>query len=201
MEALKEYRYTVSATVGVLVCCVFTIVFLPRPEEMIAPTPLSNVVLQPSDLIQNTFEQKAPSTECNKYLSPQIQSESIEQSLLECYQVKFTSYDDNIIVLNAIWIFNDQTVAKLELAKLLELSPNVENVDISIVPVSGELGETSGASIGVITGGKAPLYFSNLYWQQGSAIVRLSALNYQGLIDLNSMMGPAKNIEQRLTSR
>ena len=201
METIKEYRYTISIVIASLICCILISIPLLRSLNdavtYVPPTPLSSIALQPGDLPPNIFEQKAPSADCNKYLSLQIQPDVIGQSNLECHQVKFVSYDDNIIVLSAIWVFENPALANLEIDKLSEMPP----IELNQEPVPGILGEKSGASAATITGGRVPLYVSNLYWRQGAAVVRLSVLNYQAPIDLNGIMMPAKSIEARLAFR
>jgi hypothetical protein len=202
METIKEYRHVILLVFLVVICCVLVMIFLPRGgEEVAAPTPLSRIVLQPGELKQNTFEQKALSADCKKYLVLQTQPDLLGNSTIDCYQVKFVSRDDSTIVLNAIWAFNEPALAKLEMNSLFELTPNGGNIDTHIDPVPGVLGEESSASSGTITGGRSALYISNLYWRQGSAVVRLSVLNYQGPIDLNQMMVLARGIEARLAVR
>lgn len=170
-------------------------------SEDVPPTPLSDIVLQLEDLNPELFEQDGQSRQCDKYLFIEPLQNDVTQTPVDCYQVKFSTLDDSVILLNAIWLFDTPVKAELEINRFAELIPAADNLDMNIVAFPVPLGDKNTASTAIVTGGTSPLHVTNLYWKHESAVVRLSVLRYQAPVPLEEVMMPAQRIEARLASR
>lgn len=205
LNTLLKDRRALFLVIGIALCSTLTAIPIIRSmieaANYVPPTPLSEVVLQLEDLNSQVFEQSPPTTDCNKYLSLQSAPDNINLNEIDCYQVKFKSRDDAFTILNAIWVFNNLAVAESEINSLIELIPPTGNIDMQVVSLPRPFGNKNGASLAVITGGRNPLYVSNLYWRREATVIRLTIMSYQSPISATDLMIPAQSIEARLENR
>lgn len=205
MNKIKENPSSVLIIASLLLCCVLTAIPLLRwmrgIVNFVPPTPLSEVVLKPEDLSPGLFVQTGRTSNCQSYLFIPSQSDNIDHPPIDCYQVKFSTHDNSVTLLNAVWLFDSPDKADFEINRFAELIPAANNIDIQIIAVPIAVGNKSAASSAIVTGGATPIYVTNLYWRSGSAVLRLTVLSYQSPVSLSELIMPAQRIETRLESR
>jgi hypothetical protein len=206
MELLKEKPGALFVILGLLLCCIVTAFPLVNSiryaQNYVPPAPLSEIVLQLEDInVNSSFEQTGQKSDCNVYLLTGMQNANSGQAPIECYQVKFKSFDNTIVVLNAIWVFENSGIADLAFKYFAELDPSASNIKPTIVEIPSQIGESRSGSTFVVTGGIKPMYLTNLYWKRGSAVVRLTAIGYKRLISVDELIPPAQRVASRLDAR
>lgn len=204
MERIRESPGIALVGVIIIACCIVTsvwIIWSARTAEIPAPpAPLSEIVLR-SDELAIGFERDGISPDCQIFLTIPFSQDDLKENPIECYQVKFSTSDRSIIILNAIWVFADSAKAELAFGKITEQTPIAGNLDTNIMDVPVTLGDRSIASTAKITESWSPLYVNNLYWRHENAVIRLSIINHNGFISIEEILKPARTIDARLISR